>query len=253
MVPGKRYDPLLPGTPGLSLQQMVTKAPPVPTPARDPCPWNLRSPPPTLRPTQVQSASRLLCLACTVSSRACIPSRTWGEPAGISRDVLAKRELPACPIDRDLPATAASPFSTTWWQASSSLSSPRVRPATTCLRSHQPGSLAVLLVMMDPVPGELKIILSVFGIGSLAEGICTAVLTASAPECAVTTPELYCLSVTLSVCSILSAAGSDTTCSEMEYSERIVPVSKSWGWTVPPQFPNSEQTTFGLTKRIIAF
>ncbi|XP_053136857.1 uncharacterized protein LOC128338442 isoform X3 [Hemicordylus capensis] len=80
--------------------------------------------------------------------------------------------------------------------------------------------LAVLLVMMDPVPGELKIILSVFGIGSLAEGICTAVLTASAPECAVTTPELYCLSVTLSVCSILSAAWSTRPCDEISW-ERV--------------------------------
>nr|XP_056721467.1 uncharacterized protein LOC130491702 [Euleptes europaea] len=66
--------------------------------------------------------------------------------------------------------------------------------------------LALLLVMMEPLTGELKIIFSIFGMGSFAEGICTAILTSLAAQCVKTTPELYYTSVVLSVSSMFSTA-----------------------------------------------
>ncbi|KAJ6656785.1 hypothetical protein lerEdw1_003116 [Lerista edwardsae] len=66
--------------------------------------------------------------------------------------------------------------------------------------------LALLLILMEPVPAELKTILSIFGVGSFVEGVCTIVFTALASQCAKTTPELYYLSVVMSVSSLISAA-----------------------------------------------
>ncbi|XP_072831954.1 uncharacterized protein [Vicugna pacos] len=62
----------------------------------------------------------------------------------------------------------------------------------------------VLLTWMEPVPRALKRMFSVFGVGSVSEGVCTAVLTFLATDCEKTTPELYYLSVLLSVSSLVS-------------------------------------------------
>ncbi|XP_059731191.1 uncharacterized protein [Bos taurus] len=62
----------------------------------------------------------------------------------------------------------------------------------------------VLLIRMEPVPQALKRMFSVFGVGSFIEGVCTIVLTFLATDCAKTTPELYYLSVLLSVSSLVS-------------------------------------------------
>nr|KAF6505868.1 hypothetical protein HJG63_007761 [Rousettus aegyptiacus] len=62
----------------------------------------------------------------------------------------------------------------------------------------------VLLTRMEPVPQALKRMFSVFGMGSLGEGVCTVVLTVLATDCEKTTPELYYLSVLLSVSSLVS-------------------------------------------------
>nr|KAF6444318.1 hypothetical protein HJG59_008609 [Molossus molossus] len=62
----------------------------------------------------------------------------------------------------------------------------------------------VLLTHMEPVPQALKRMFSVFGVGSFGEGICTMMLTVLATNCEKTTPELYYLSVLLSVSSLVS-------------------------------------------------
>ncbi|CAD7689303.1 unnamed protein product [Nyctereutes procyonoides] len=62
----------------------------------------------------------------------------------------------------------------------------------------------VLLTQMEPVPQALKRIFAVFGVGSFGEGVCTMVLTVLATDCEKTTPELYYLSVLLSVSSLVS-------------------------------------------------
>lgn len=41
----------------------------------------------------------------------------------------------------------------------------------------------VLLTQMEPVPQALKRMFSVFGMGSLGEGVCTVVLTVLATDC----------------------------------------------------------------------
>ncbi|XP_077787516.1 uncharacterized protein LOC114602951 [Podarcis muralis] len=66
--------------------------------------------------------------------------------------------------------------------------------------------LALLLVMLEPVPWELKTTFFIFGGASFAKGVCNIVFTALATQCAKTTPELYYLSVTLSVSSLVSTA-----------------------------------------------
>ncbi|KAL8198340.1 UNVERIFIED_CONTAM: hypothetical protein K2H54_005726 [Gekko kuhli] len=43
--------------------------------------------------------------------------------------------------------------------------------------------LALLLVTMEPLTGELKIIFSIFGMGSFVEGVGTAILTSLAAQC----------------------------------------------------------------------
>ncbi|XP_077881367.1 uncharacterized protein LOC144367858 [Ictidomys tridecemlineatus] len=64
--------------------------------------------------------------------------------------------------------------------------------------------LTVLLLQMEPVPRALKRMLCVFGAGSFSKGVCTIVLTILASDCEKTTPELYYLSVLLSVGSLVS-------------------------------------------------
>ncbi|XP_072100909.1 uncharacterized protein [Mobula birostris] len=61
-----------------------------------------------------------------------------------------------------------------------------------------------LLTLMDPVPRELKVAFHAFGVGSFLQGIITTAFTIAAPECVNTTPELYHLSLVLSVLSMLA-------------------------------------------------
>ncbi|NP_001353350.1 uncharacterized protein LOC113391336 [Pan troglodytes] len=62
----------------------------------------------------------------------------------------------------------------------------------------------VRFVQMEPLPRALKWMFSAFGVGSFSEGVCTMVLTVLATDCEETTPELYYLSVLLSVSSLTS-------------------------------------------------
>eukprot|EP00062_Callorhinchus_milii_P016605 gi/632968072/ref/XP_007900329.1/ PREDICTED: uncharacterized protein LOC103184236 isoform X2 [Callorhinchus milii] len=62
----------------------------------------------------------------------------------------------------------------------------------------------VVLTLMDPVPREVKVAFHVFGVASFAQGMLTIAFTVTAPECAKTTPELYRLSLVLSVLSALA-------------------------------------------------
>ncbi|NP_001353334.1 uncharacterized protein LOC111766314 [Dasypus novemcinctus] len=62
----------------------------------------------------------------------------------------------------------------------------------------------VLLIQMEHVPQALKRMFSAFGVGSLCEGVCTVGFTILATDCEKTTPELYYLSVLLSVSSLAS-------------------------------------------------
>ncbi|KAM4872895.1 uncharacterized protein RHO17_010390 [Thomomys bottae] len=64
--------------------------------------------------------------------------------------------------------------------------------------------LAVLLTQMEPVPRALKGMLGVLGVGSCGEGVCTVGFTVLASDCEKSTPELYYLSVLLSVGSLVS-------------------------------------------------
>ncbi|XP_066547451.1 uncharacterized protein LOC136714048 [Amia ocellicauda] len=63
---------------------------------------------------------------------------------------------------------------------------------------------AVVLTLKDPIPQALKAAFHAFGVASFTAGLCTTVLTASAAPCAKTTPELYYLSLMLSVGSMLA-------------------------------------------------
>ncbi|XP_069040129.1 uncharacterized protein [Lepisosteus oculatus] len=62
----------------------------------------------------------------------------------------------------------------------------------------------VVLSLMDPVPRAYKAAFHGFGVASFTQGLCTALLTAAAAPCAKTTPELYYLSVVLTVGCVLS-------------------------------------------------
>uniref|UniRef100_A0A8C8URP4 Transmembrame protein 274 n=1 Tax=Peromyscus maniculatus bairdii TaxID=230844 RepID=A0A8C8URP4_PERMB len=64
--------------------------------------------------------------------------------------------------------------------------------------------LVVLLTQMEPAPQALRVTFSVFGAGSFGEGACTVLLTILASDCERTTPELYYLSVLLSVGNLVS-------------------------------------------------
>ncbi|KAM9758484.1 uncharacterized protein ACNS7B_005465 isoform 2-T2 [Menidia menidia] len=63
---------------------------------------------------------------------------------------------------------------------------------------------SVALTLMDPVPQSLWAACHAFGLLSCGHGLCTAILTITASECAKTTPELYYLSLTLTVASTFS-------------------------------------------------
>ncbi|XP_072333996.1 uncharacterized protein [Scyliorhinus torazame] len=62
----------------------------------------------------------------------------------------------------------------------------------------------VVLTLMDPIPNEVKVAFHVYGVGSFAQGIATTAFTVAASQCANTTPELYYLSLVLSVLSVLA-------------------------------------------------
>ncbi|KFO31582.1 Protein LZIC [Fukomys damarensis] len=79
--------------------------------------------------------------------------------------------------------------------------------------------LTVLLTQLEPVPAALKALLSVFGVGSFGEGVCTVVLTVLATDCEKTTPELYYLSVLLSVGSLMSTEIKMASRGKMETSK----------------------------------
>ncbi|XP_035796755.2 uncharacterized protein LOC118469152 [Amphiprion ocellaris] len=63
---------------------------------------------------------------------------------------------------------------------------------------------SVIFTLMDPVPQSLWAAYHVFGLLSCGQGLCTAILTLTAAACAKTTPELYYMSLTLTVASTLS-------------------------------------------------
>ncbi|XP_051561858.1 uncharacterized protein LOC127445668 [Myxocyprinus asiaticus] len=66
--------------------------------------------------------------------------------------------------------------------------------------------LAIALTLTDPVPKSIRVTYHLFGLFSFAEGLCTAILTLTAPECANTTPELYIFSLVVSWACITSTA-----------------------------------------------
>ncbi|XP_055515614.1 uncharacterized protein LOC129711738 isoform X3 [Leucoraja erinacea] len=61
-----------------------------------------------------------------------------------------------------------------------------------------------LLTLMDPIPCKLRAAFHTFGVGSFLQGALTTSFTIAAPQCAITTPELYYLSLVLSVLSVLA-------------------------------------------------
>ncbi|XP_026205141.1 uncharacterized protein LOC113154915 [Anabas testudineus] len=63
---------------------------------------------------------------------------------------------------------------------------------------------SVIFTLMDPVPQSLWASYHVFGLLSFGQGLCTAVLTLAAAACAKTTPELYHMSLVLTIASIFS-------------------------------------------------
>ncbi|KAL6458320.1 hypothetical protein MHYP_G00335500 [Metynnis hypsauchen] len=64
--------------------------------------------------------------------------------------------------------------------------------------------LAVTLTLTDPVPKSIRAAYHTFGVLSFTQGLCTIILTHSAPQCANTTPELYLFSLVLSWACVLS-------------------------------------------------
>ncbi|KAK5872595.1 hypothetical protein PBY51_013279 [Eleginops maclovinus] len=63
---------------------------------------------------------------------------------------------------------------------------------------------SVVFTMIDPVPHSLWASYHVLGILTCGQGLCTAILTLTAAACAKTTPELYYMSLILTVASIFS-------------------------------------------------
>ncbi|XP_050930576.1 uncharacterized protein LOC127143121 [Lates calcarifer] len=63
---------------------------------------------------------------------------------------------------------------------------------------------SVVFTLLDPVPQSLWASYHVFGLVSCGQGLCTAILTLTAAACATTTPELYYMSLILTVASIFS-------------------------------------------------
>ncbi|XP_032370427.1 probable intracellular septation protein A [Etheostoma spectabile] len=63
---------------------------------------------------------------------------------------------------------------------------------------------SVIFTLIDPVPQSLWASFHVFGLLTCGQGLCTTILTLTAAPCAKTTPELYYISLILTVASILS-------------------------------------------------
>ncbi|XP_034022206.1 uncharacterized protein LOC117506739 [Thalassophryne amazonica] len=63
---------------------------------------------------------------------------------------------------------------------------------------------SVTFTLIDPVPQSLWASFHVFGLLSFGQGLCTVILTLTAAACAKTTPELYYMSLILTVASLLS-------------------------------------------------
>ncbi|XP_035007711.1 uncharacterized protein LOC124851082 isoform X2 [Hippoglossus stenolepis] len=63
---------------------------------------------------------------------------------------------------------------------------------------------SVIFTLLDPVPQSLWASYHVFGLLSCGQGLCTTILTLTATACAKTTPELYYMSLILTVASIFS-------------------------------------------------
>ncbi|XP_031157396.1 uncharacterized protein LOC116051265 isoform X1 [Sander lucioperca] len=63
---------------------------------------------------------------------------------------------------------------------------------------------SVIFTLIDPVPQSLWASYHVFGLLTCGQGLCTTILTLTAAACAKTTPELYYISLILTVASILS-------------------------------------------------
>ncbi|XP_056462819.1 uncharacterized protein LOC130402612 [Gadus chalcogrammus] len=63
---------------------------------------------------------------------------------------------------------------------------------------------SVLLTVLEPVPVSFRAAYHVFGLLSFGQGLCTTILTLTATSCADTTPELYYLSLTLTVACVAS-------------------------------------------------
>ncbi|XP_039468070.1 uncharacterized protein LOC120440207 isoform X1 [Oreochromis aureus] len=63
---------------------------------------------------------------------------------------------------------------------------------------------AVIFTLTDPVPQSLWAAYHVFGLLSCGQGLCTTILTLTAAACAKTTPELYYMSLVLTVVSAIS-------------------------------------------------
>ncbi|TRY69816.1 hypothetical protein DNTS_000593 [Danionella cerebrum] len=66
--------------------------------------------------------------------------------------------------------------------------------------------LAVAVTLTDPVPKSIKAAFHTFGLFSFIQGLCTAILTLNAPQCANTTTELYILSLVVTWACIFSTA-----------------------------------------------
>ncbi|XP_035760432.1 uncharacterized protein LOC102796316 [Neolamprologus brichardi] len=63
---------------------------------------------------------------------------------------------------------------------------------------------AVIFTLTDPVHQSLWAAYHVFGLLSCGQGLCTTILTLTAAACAKTTPELYYMSLVLTVVSAIS-------------------------------------------------
>ncbi|KAM8757192.1 uncharacterized protein AB9X84_010132 [Acanthopagrus schlegelii] len=63
---------------------------------------------------------------------------------------------------------------------------------------------SVVFTLIDPVPQSLWASYHVFGLLSCGHGLCTTILTLTAAACVKTTPELYYMSLILTVASIFS-------------------------------------------------
>ncbi|NP_001353333.1 uncharacterized protein isoform X2 [Danio rerio] len=66
--------------------------------------------------------------------------------------------------------------------------------------------LSIAITLTDPVPKTIRAAFHTFGLFSFIEGLCTVILTLTAPQCANTTTELYIFSLVASWACIFSTA-----------------------------------------------